>query len=154
MDIRNPTSDEIREKIVIDPTEYLEQEEGSKQPDHHFAITWEGSKKTSVLTVLSSAELKTMLKTKKKKKGKGDSPMMIRNVTAEDNNEYVPVAAFETRGIEPFAFYPMGGEFVVESEGGLVFEGDDVDFSDDWADYDTENDVPVSVMEFASKFGE
>jgi hypothetical protein len=136
--------------VVIDPTEFVEQEEGARQPDHHFSITWEGSKKASVLTVLSAAEVKTLMK-KTKKKGKGDS-CIVRNVTADDNHTFVPVAAFETRGIEPYAFHPMGGEFIVESEGGKIFEGEDVDLSDDWADYDDENEVSVSVMEFESKF--
>ncbi len=148
IDIRDPTSDEIREKVVIDPTQFVEQEEGSRQPDHHFSITWEGSKKASVLTVLSAKDLKTM---QKKKKGKGES-LVMRNMVADDNNTFVPVAAFETRGIEPYQFHCMGGEFVVESEGGVVFEGEDVDLSDDWADYDAENEISVSVMEFESKF--
>ena len=77
---------------------------------------------------------------------------MVRDMTAEDNNEYVPMVAFEVRGLEPYAFHSMGGEFVVVSEGGEVFEGEDVDLSDDWADYDATNDVAVSVTEFVSKF--
>lgn len=133
---------------MVDPTEFVEQEEGSRQPDHHFSITWEGSKKTSVLTVLSRKELKTVLK---KKKGKGDL-CMIRNMTADDNNQFVPIAAFETRGVEPYAFHCMGGEFIIESEGGAVFEGEDVDLSDDWADYDADNEISVSVLEFESTF--
>ncbi|GFH51319.1 hypothetical protein CTEN210_07795 [Chaetoceros tenuissimus] len=152
MDVRNPsTGDEIRERVVIDPNEFVEQEEGAREPPHHFSLKWEDSKKASTLTVLSAAELKTALK-KKKGKSKGKDPYMIRNVTAEDNNEYVPVAAFETRGIEPYAFHPMGGEFIVESEAGMQFDAEDVDLSDDWADYDTENDIAVSITEFQSKF--
>jgi hypothetical protein len=56
---------------------------------------------------------------------------------------FVPVAAFSTRGIEPYAFHPMGGEFIVTSEGGHVFDDDEneVDLSEDWGDYDIENDI-------------
>ena len=54
--------------------------------------------------------------------------------------------AFECRGIEPYAFHPMGGEFIVESEAGMQFDAEDVDLSDDWADYDTENDIALSLF--------
>lgn len=154
IDVKNPVSDyEVREKVVIDPTQFVEQEEGAREPPHHFSIKWEDSKKASVVTFLSPDGVKTALKKKKGKSSKGkEDPCMIRSVTAEDSNEFVPIAAFETRGVEPYAFHPMGGEFVVESEGGQKFDGDDVDFSDDWADYDADNDIAVSVTDFASKF--
>lgn len=151
--MKNPVSDyEVREKVVIDPTQFVEQEEGAREPPHHFSIKWEDSKKASVITVLSPDELKAALKKKKVKTSKGKDPYMIRSVTGEDNNEFVPITAFEARGVEPYAFHPMGGEFVVESEGGQTFDGDDVDLGDDWADYDAENDVAVSVTDFESKF--
>ena len=34
----------------------------------------------------------------------------------------------------------------------MQFDVEDVDLSDDWADYDTENDIAVSITEFQSKF--
>ena len=34
----------------------------------------------------------------------------------------------------------------------MIFEGEDVDLSDDWADYDGDNDISVSVTDFESKF--
>ena len=158
IDVRNPLSDyETREKVVIDPTELIE-DENSKEPPYHFGLSWEGNKKKSVLTVLDDAvSLKTTLKksSKKGKKGKSgeDDPRMPRAYTAEDNESFVPILALECRGIEPYAFHPMGGEFVVESEGGMAFEGDDVDLSEgDWADYDGDNDISVSISEFESKF--
>ena len=157
MDIRNPASDyEIREKVVIDPTEFIEQDESSKEPPFHFQIGWEGSKKKSVLTVLlDEAAIKSALKKsggKKSKKGGGDV-RLTRAMEAEDSDKYVPMLALECRGIEPYAFHAMGGEFVVESEGGMIFEGEDVDLSDDdWADYDADNDISVTVSDFQSKF--
>jgi len=43
--------------------------------------------------------------------------------------------------MEPYAFHPLGNEFKVISEGGVVFE-EDVDLSEgDWAEYDEENDA-------------
>ena len=45
----------------------------------------------------------------------------------------------------------MGDEFIVVSEGGKTFD-EDVDLSEgDWADYDDENDTPVSISTFESK---
>jgi len=149
IDIRNSAYDsETREKIVVDPTSFVDQEEGAREPPHHFAVKWEGSKKSSVLTVLSAQELKTALK---KKKGKHEKKM-IRALTPEESDEFVPVAAFETRGIVPYAFHSMGGEFIVKSDGGRVFEGDEIDVSEDWGDYDDENDIALSISDFASKF--
>jgi hypothetical protein len=143
---------------VIDPTDLIEQEENSKETPYHFGIRWQGSKKASVLTVLDADSLKSALKKsgKKGKKAKGgnvDDPRIPRSLTEEDNETYVPILAVECRGIEPYCFHPMGGEFKVVSEGGMSFEGDDVDFSEgDWADYDAENDLSVSISEFESKF--
>jgi len=98
--------------------------------------------------------VKTALK-KGSKKGKkaGDDPRMPRAFTHDDNQSFVPVLALECRGIEPLTFYPMGSEFIVESEGGVTFSGEDVDLSEgDWADYDETNDQSVSISDFESKF--
>ena len=93
-----------------------------------------------------------MKKLKKKgKKGGGGEVDVPRDITSDDSGEYVPVLAMECRGLEPYAFHPMGNEFKVISEGGAVFD-DDVDLSEgDWADYDEENNCSVSINEFESK---
>ena len=76
---------------------------------------------------------------------------MPRDVTLDDSGDYVPILAMECRGLEPYAFHPLGNEFRVVSEGGVVFE-EDVDLSDgDWGEYDEENDAAVGVDEFQSK---
>jgi hypothetical protein len=156
IDVRDPISDEIREKVVVDLTELIE-DENSKEPAHNFGLKWEGNKKKSVLTVLDGENVKAALKkrTKKGKKAKGgeDDPRIPRSLTNEDNLQFVPILAFECRGLEPYRFHPMGGEFIIESEGGVNFEGDDVDLSEgDWGDYDADNDLAVSVSDFQSKF--
>jgi hypothetical protein len=152
--IRNPLSDyETREKIVFNPSETLEQDEADREPPHHFSVKWEGSKKASTLIVLDEDAVKSAMKKVKKKGGKKNDSEVgePRDVTADDNGEYVPILAMECRGLEPYAFHPMGGEFKVVSEGGVVFEND-VDLSEgDWAEYDEENDAAVSVNEFESK---
>ena len=91
------------------------------------------------------------IKKKGKKGGGGREVDFPRDITSDDSGDYVPVLAMECRGLEPFAFHPLGNEFKVISEGGAVFE-EDVDLSEgDWAEYDEENDASLSVNDFQSK---
>mmetsp|Transcript_27963 Transcript_27963/g.43447 ORF Transcript_27963/g.43447 Transcript_27963/m.43447 type:complete len:180 (+) Transcript_27963:69-608(+) len=148
LSIKNPLSDfEVREKITIDTSEFVEQEPGSREPAHHFHIKWEGSKKKSTMTILSEAEAKSALKKASKKSKSIDlSPRPLGQ-----SGTFVPICAIECRGIEPYKFHCLGNEFIVETEGGAKFE-DDVDLSEgDWAEYDEENDLSVSVENFESK---
>ena len=144
--VKNPLSDyEVREKVVINPSETVEQDEHDRSGEHHFRLTWEGSKKASTLRILTAAQVKTALK---KKKG----IQLPRSYTAEDAGSFVPILAVECRGLEPTAFFPMGNEFTVTSEGGAEFNSD-VDLSEgDWADYDADNDQPVSISDIAFKW--
>ena len=156
-DVRDPRSDLIREKVVLNPSEFVEQDESSREPPHHFALTWEGQKKKSVIAVLDEAAVKsTMKKSEKKKKGGGGGGVaevgIPRDVAADDSGEFVPILAMDCRGIEPYAFHPMGEELIVTSEGGAVFRSDLTLDEGDWADYDEENDISVSISEFESKF--
>lgn len=146
--VRNPLSDyEIREKVAFNLQETVEQEENSREPDHHFALSWEGAKKRSTLIVLDEAATKTALKKKKYKE-----EFTYLTYPSEQSGNFVPVLAFECRGLEPYAFHCLGGdEFRVESEGGAMFESD-VDLSDgDWAEYDEEHDASVSIDKFQTK---
>jgi hypothetical protein len=137
---------EVRDKVAFSLQETVEQEESTREPSCHFALKWEGSQKRSILGVLSAADAKAALK---KKKYKGEQP---RDYTADDSGNWVPILAVECRGMEPYAFHPLGNEFVVTSEGGVKFESD-VDLSEgDWADYDEENDAAVSISDFETKF--
>eukprot|EP00339_Tiarina_fusa_P007818 CAMPEP_0117072104 /NCGR_PEP_ID=MMETSP0472-20121206/50712_1 /TAXON_ID=693140 ORGANISM="Tiarina fusus, Strain LIS" /NCGR_SAMPLE_ID=MMETSP0472 /ASSEMBLY_ACC=CAM_ASM_000603 /LENGTH=86 /DNA_ID=CAMNT_0004795995 /DNA_START=38 /DNA_END=294 /DNA_ORIENTATION=+ len=55
--VSNPLSgDETRENVVFNPSETLEQEEGAREPAHHFGLKWEGSKKKSILQALDEKE--------------------------------------------------------------------------------------------------
>lgn len=146
LNVKNPLSDfEVREKVVIDTSEFLEQDEGSRDPPHHFRIKWEGSMKYSTIAVLSEAETKAALKKLKRKS-------IVCSGKLEVSGEFVPICALECRGVEPYQFHSLGEEFVVESEGGKVFD-EDIDLSEgDWADYDDENDIAVSIVDFEVKF--
>lgn len=147
--VRNSLSDwEIRENVVFNPSEVDEQEdESAREPPSNLSIRWEGSKKASVLRYLDDKETATALKKKKYKKG---GP---RAFTGDDSNDtWVPLLAVECRGLEPYAFHPMKDEFVISSEGGCVFD-EEIEFEDgEWAEYDAENDCPVSISSLEFKF--
>jgi hypothetical protein len=146
MDVKNPLSDyEVREKVVFNPSETIEQDEGAREPPHHFQLKWEGSKKASTLTVLEDVAVKTALKKKKK-------IQPPRDYTADDSGSWVPLMAVECRGLEPSAFFAMGDDFVVTSTGGVEFNSD-VDLSEgDWAEYDEENDAAIGMSDIAFKW--
>lgn len=137
----------MREKVSFHVTETIDQEESnSREPDCHFALKWEGAKKRSTLIVLDEAATKSAFKKKKFK-----DEFSYASYTSEHSGNFVPVLAFECRGMEPYALHCLGDEFVVESEGGVKFD-EDVDLSDgDWAEYDEENDASVSMSEFEAK---
>lgn len=98
---------------------------------------------------MTPSETKAALKKAGKSAKNKEAP---REMTDDDNENFVPVLALDCRGLEPYEFFPMGDEFVVTSTGGVKYD-EDVDFSEgDWADYDAENDAPVSVSSFESKF--
>ena len=99
----------------------------------------------------AKSALKKVNKKGKRDKGGDGEVGMPRDVTSDDNGNYVPVLAMECRGLEPYAFHPLGNEFKVTSAGGAIFD-EDVDLSEgDWGEYDEENDAAVGVNEFGSK---
>jgi hypothetical protein len=147
--VRNPLSDtEVRENVVFNPSETVEQEESSREQAHHFSLKWEGSKKASILRVLDAKEAAAALKKKKHKEG------VPRTYTGDDSGNWVPLLAMECRGLEPYALHPMKDEFVITSEGGDGCRFDeDIELGDgEWADYDAENDCPVSLQNIEFKF--
>ena len=144
--VRNPLGDEVRDNVVFNPSETVEQEEGSREPAHHFSLKWEGSKKASVLRILDAKEAATALKKKKQKDG------VPRNFTADDSGDWVPLLAMECRGLEPYEFKPMRDEFVITSEGGCRFD-EEIELGEgEWTEYDADNDCPVSLEDIQFKF--
>jgi hypothetical protein len=144
--VKNPISNfEVREKITLNPSVHVEQEENAREPPHHFSLKWQGSKKASVIEVLDAAATRAALKKKKSKLGEP------RHVTGDDSGKWVPILAFECRGLEPYVYH-AGDEFVVTSEGGTTFDSE-VDLSDgDWTEYDDEHNAPISISEVEFKF--
>lgn len=75
---------------------------------------------------------------------------VTRAVGAADSGQaWVPVAAFECRGLEPVGYKPED-EWLATGAGGQKFEG--VTPGEDWADYDEKLGDSVSVMNFEAKF--
>jgi len=95
---------------------------------------------------LTAEDFKT--KFKKKKQALAEAPRVL---TADDSGEWVPVVAFEGRGMDVVKLRLTADDVVVTSTGDAVFE-DGVDLSDgDWADYDAEADVSVSITNAQTK---
>lgn len=155
LSVKNPLSNyEVREKVVLNPSVWIEQDDSSREDPHHLSLKWEGSKKASTLAVLSEQDAKTALKKKSKKKNDALVPGNYSAATAEggEGGEWQPILCIECRGMEPTTFFP-GDEFVVTSEGGTVF-AEEIDLSDEdgWAEYDAEHDAPVSVSQIEFKW--
>jgi len=146
LSVRNPLSDsEVRDRVVMNPSETVDHEEGAREPPHQFRLNWEGNKKPSIITILDDAATKASLKKKKR-------VVLPRPYAADDSGSWVPMLAVECRGLEPYAFHPMGDEFVVTGAAGTEFD-EEVDFGEgDWADYDADNDQPVSLSSIEFKW--
>eukprot|EP00201_Polytomella_parva_P015907 CAMPEP_0175067258 /NCGR_PEP_ID=MMETSP0052_2-20121109/16990_1 /TAXON_ID=51329 ORGANISM="Polytomella parva, Strain SAG 63-3" /NCGR_SAMPLE_ID=MMETSP0052_2 /ASSEMBLY_ACC=CAM_ASM_000194 /LENGTH=164 /DNA_ID=CAMNT_0016334103 /DNA_START=64 /DNA_END=558 /DNA_ORIENTATION=- len=77
-------------------------------------------------------------------------PKFTRDYNFEDDRNFVPVMAFECRGLEPITFNPLGDQWIVTSKGGKVFEN--VDLSEkEWSDFCDKKNEPVGIYEFESK---
>jgi hypothetical protein len=71
-------------------------------------------------------------------------------INASDNDAWVVLFAIECRGLEPVEWMPRK-DFTVTSSGGVKFE--EVEIEDGlWADYDGENDMPVSIQNLTWEF--
>lgn len=145
IDVKHSSGDEVRSGVTICASDEVELT-GSKGVANlvlKFADASEQSN-CSVVTAFNRDKKKG----KKKGGGKGgdDEP---RAVTADDSGEWVPIVAFEARGLEVVNLTLGTGDLVVTAEGGRAW--DDADLSDDWAEYDEENEVSVSVMSIETK---
>ncbi|KAH7460121.1 CXXC motif containing zinc binding protein [Phytophthora ramorum] len=79
-----------------------------------------------------------------------DVKKLTREISAADSGEFVPFVGFECRGLEPYAWHPESGYRVISAGRHAAF--DDVDLSDDWADYDEEGEQSVGVYSVEWKF--
>ena len=100
----------------------------------HFIKKWPGENKQSYLKIIDVKNA------------------TVDEVTAEHSQEWVGLVCFEARGLEPVGWMTKS-DFTVQSEGGTLLDPEAIEFDDGtWADYDAENDVPVSITELEFRF--
>eukprot|EP01040_Poterioochromonas_malhamensis_P013214 gene13214-14504_t len=129
LDIQTPGGGEVRNGITISSDDVYPLE-GSRG-EANFVIKWPYATDQSYIKILTN--------------NRGVKP----SYTADDSGNYVTILGLECRNIEPTAWHPSF-DFVIESSEGTTF--DKVDLSDrDWADYDEENDLSVSITNLEYK---
>ena len=75
---------------------------------------------------------------------------VTRAITAADSDEWVPVAGFECRGLEPTRLHPGPGFAVVTASGA---KHADVDLSEgEWVEYDAKLKESVGVYGLEARF--
>jgi hypothetical protein len=141
--VRNPTNKDLtRSKVVIDPTN-LEVPEVKAHEKHraehafHLAFKWEGEQTRSTIRLVDLA-----------KDAKAKSK--VRDVVAGDSGNWVPVLVLDCDGCEPYAFHPMGNEFIVTDRAGVVHKKVDLS-GGDWSVYDI-GSGSTSVLNLQAKF--
>lgn len=67
---------------------------------------------------------------------------LFLSLAANDSGQYVPIVAFDCRGLEPTKWYPESG-YTVISAGGKEFT--EVELREDWAEYDEDAGESVGV---------
>lgn len=145
--VRNSTHDQTREKIIVETSNLQEadvpdNEKHRKEHDHHFALTWNGDKTRSTIRLIDSSA--------KQGKKKNVTKIAAREITMRDDGEYVSILQLECDGLEPYAFHPMGMEFMATKNDGSKV--DNIDLSGgEWSDYDLSSGTAL-IKNFESKF--
>jgi len=145
--VKHPKDDsQIRDDVILSLSNDVEMavNHGEGVSNVAFNMSWEKGTKPASCVNLTLAEVKKALP----KKCKNSADYLFRELTEEDSGQFVPILACDFKGdMEPNGFQPADSEeFNVTTVGGKVFKSEDVDFSDDWCEYDDENDEAVSVQ--------
>eukprot|EP00299_Pterocystis_sp_00344_P009905 c4313_g1_i1.p1 GENE.c4313_g1_i1~~c4313_g1_i1.p1 ORF type:complete len:139 (+),score=18.24 c4313_g1_i1:132-548(+) len=128
--LRQSSGDETRTGVYVCPDELHEMS---------------GSRGTANLIIKFGKSECTMSFTEVKKKTR-------RVYTAEDSGNFVPIVAFECRGVEPVKWEPSEDDTVnVTTSAGTVFR--DVDLSSlEWCEYDEKADSTIAIYKLEHKF--
>lgn len=130
IDVKHGSSDEVREGVTIDATEFFDLE-GSRGTCN-LVIKFKDAVEKAQCTILTDKKLK----------------VEPRPMTAEDS-DWVPFLAMEARGLEVTRVHVSDDNFLVTASSGASFTPD---LSDgDWADYDDDNQLPVSITNLQTK---
>ena len=125
------SSDGEHSRPLVTVSSVDEEEISGSRGTANFVVSWPGSHNQGWIKVVPPAS--------------GDFPIALTEAQ-QAGQEPIPLVVFECRGVGIVGWHPSeeGGEIELESEGGTLFE--EVGFVDgEWADYDEENDLPVSV---------
>lgn len=167
--VRNPLDhNEVRDNIVIDgsalePEFTATNHHADKYHEEpcHFALKWRDAPTRATVRVLGVDDdvttTTTTDKATKKKQSKKQQQQQQRHtaatttraMTAGDGGDYVPLLALDCRGLEPYAFRPLGGEFVATTKGGETVSPDLS--QGDWSEHDLGHGL-TSVSNLESKF--
>jgi Eukaryotic protein of unknown function (DUF866) len=160
--VRNPLDHvEVREKIIIEtdtePTRPPDavgkhSHEAHPEPVCHFSLKWDGASQRSTIQVLDHvANVPRGTKGRKNNNNNNNNNNSApRDMTAKDSGEFVPMLALDCLGLEPYAFHPMGNEFVVTNKAGVTFNK--VDLSKGfWSEYEL-GAGSTTIENFVTKF--
>jgi hypothetical protein len=139
--VRNPLNhDEKREKVVLEAAKLITpdvsvHEKHRTEHPYHLALKWEGETRRSTARILFEDE---EIQKSMSEEGRGDC-----------FDGYLPVMALDCDGLEPYAFHPLGKEFIIVDK--ARNEHKEVDLSSgDWSAYDI-GTGSSSVMNLTSK---
>lgn len=114
--------DEVRKDVTISSEDVIPLD-GSRG-EANFVMKWPYANDQSYIKIVTHKQVKS-------------------SYQEDDSGKFVAILAMECRSLEPTAWHP-NFDFIVRSTGGTVF--DKVDLSDrDWAEFDEENDLSVSI---------
>jgi len=117
--------------IVVDPDN--EEEISGSRGKCNFRMKWDAKDKKEAHLVVQ-----------KPKNGQD-------HLSLDNCKLFMPIVAFECRGLDPIEWLLKDGSFRCISESGKVFE--DVSLVEgDWFDYDEQSEMPVSLTDIEHKF--
>uniref|UniRef100_A0A7S1ZP67 Uncharacterized protein n=1 Tax=Trieres chinensis TaxID=1514140 RepID=A0A7S1ZP67_TRICV len=159
--VRNPLNpSEVRERVVIDPTALEEtdvpdHEKHHTESPHHFALRWDGEKSRATVRVLSGASSTEESHSgpsgkNSKKRSPSVTAAEVRDLHSNDSGYFVPVLVLECEGVEPYAFHPMGGEFIITNNAGDKIQNADLS-EGAWTEVELSSGQ-TSITNFESKF--
>jgi len=144
IDVKHSSSDEERKEVTIDSTDVYELE-GSRGVAN-LVIKFAGSNEKAQCAILDVETFKTRFK-----KSKTAIKELPRAVTADDHGQWVPILAFEARGMDVTKIYIGEDDVVVTTTSGALIN-ENIDLSEgDWADYDEQADLSISITNLETK---
>ncbi|CAG9467190.1 unnamed protein product [Pedinophyceae sp. YPF-701] len=129
LDIKNPLGEDVRKEVWVSAAE--EHDLDGSRGTANFVMKWDKASKKQCYACVQQVKNVT------------------RPITEDDSGSWVPVVAFECRGLDPIAFHPTNGATIVASSGAAY---EDCDISDDWCEVDEKTGECSTVMNIEAKF--